>query len=83
MCLAIPAQIEEIQGDMATCQVGESDTRISASTMLLEEGSYAVGDWVLVHAGFAIRTLDPQAAEETLRILRELSSQAFGEEATF
>lgn len=81
MCLAIPAKIVEIDSGMATCNVGESDTQIKVSLMLLE-GQVDLGDFIIVHAGFALRKLDPKEAEETLDILRDMLS-AQGEVANF
>lgn len=72
MCLAIPARIEGINGDMATCRVGEGETFIKASLALLPEEA-VVGDYLIVHAGFALRKLDTREAEETLRILRDMA----------
>ncbi len=81
MCLAIPAKIVEIDNGMATCNVGESDTQIKVSLMLLE-GQVTYGDFIIVHAGFALRKLDPKEAEETLTILRDML-KAQGEVANF
>lgn len=69
MCLAIPGQIVELEGSAAVVSVG-GVTR-AASVMLLEEA--AIGDWVLLHAGFAIERLDPDEAEKTLALFRELA----------
>ena len=69
MCLAVPMQIESIEGDMAV--VGVAGTRREASVALLEGA--AVGDYVLVHAGFAIRRIDETEALETARLLNELA----------
>lgn len=71
MCLAIPARIEEIEHEVAKCRVGEGETFIKASLTLLAE-EVAVGDYLIVHAGFALRRLDANEAEETLRILRDI-----------
>ncbi|EMG38746.1 hydrogenase assembly chaperone HypC/HupF [Desulfocurvibacter africanus PCS] len=71
MCLAIPARIEEIEHEIAKCRVGEGETFIKASLTLLAE-EVAVGDYLIVHAGFALRRLDAAEAEETLRILRDI-----------
>lgn len=81
MCLAIPAKIVEINEGMGTCNVGESDTRIQVSLMLLE-GQVEIGDYIIVHAGFGLRKLDPLEAEQTLTILRDML-QAQGEVANF
>jgi hydrogenase expression/formation protein HypC len=72
MCLAVPAEIVDIQEGMATCKVGESDTFIQASLMIIDEEP-VIGDYVLIHAGFALRKLDLQEARETLDILREMA----------
>ncbi|MFO7598123.1 MAG: HypC/HybG/HupF family hydrogenase formation chaperone [Desulfocurvibacter africanus] len=71
MCLAIPARIEEIEHEIAKCRVGEGETFIKASLTLLAE-EVVVGDYLIVHAGFALRRLDANEAEETLRILRDI-----------
>lgn len=56
MCLAFPAKVLEIDGDLAT--VERSGVKRSASLMLLPEAK--VGDYVLVHAGFAMQVVDEQ-----------------------
>ena len=67
MCLAIPSKITKIQDNMATIDV--EGVRREASLLLLEDAR--VGDYVIVHAGFAIQKLDEAAAQETLDLLRE------------
>lgn len=67
MCLAIPSKIVEIQDQMAIIDV--EGVRRSASLLLLEDA--AVGDYVIVHAGFAIHKIDTQTAQESLAVLRE------------
>lgn len=74
MCLAIPARIEELQENgMARVRVGESATFLTASVMLLPEPPQ-VGDYVIVHAGFAMHTMTPKEAEESLSALRDLAN---------
>ncbi|NCD25558.1 MAG: HypC/HybG/HupF family hydrogenase formation chaperone [Deltaproteobacteria bacterium] len=73
MCLAIPAKIESITTGVAQCRVGEGDTFISASMLLLDEAA-TIGDYVIIHAGFAIRKLDLKEAQESLTILRDLAN---------
>jgi len=73
MCLAIPAKIESIENGVVQCRVGEGETFISASLMLLD-GEAALGDYVIIHAGFAIRKLDLKEAQESLTILRDLAN---------
>jgi len=70
MCLAIPSKIIKIENNMATIDV--DGVRREASLLLLEDP--AVGDYVIVHAGFAIKKIDEAAAMETLKILREAAS---------
>ncbi len=72
MCLAIPAKIESITNGVAQCRVGEGETFVSASMLLLDE-EVTLDDYVIIHAGFAIRKLDLREARESLAILRELA----------
>ena len=67
MCLAIPSSITKIENNMATIDV--EGVQREASLLLLEDAR--VGDYVIVHAGFAISKLDQAAAQETLDLLRE------------
>ena len=67
MCLAIPAQIKEIEGGRGKVELS-GNTRDTDFSLI--EGP-SVGDWVLVHAGFAIEKLDPEDAQETLNLFAE------------
>jgi len=67
MCLAVPARIEAIDGDTAT--VSLRGTRLEVVIAMTPEAQ--VGDYVLVHAGYAITLLDEQEARETFEVLRE------------
>lgn len=69
MCLGVPARVVEVQGASATVEVGGARREISV--MLLDRVS--VGDWVILHAGFAIEKLSPEEAEKTLALFREIS----------
>ena len=71
MCLAIPAQVVEILGD-ETAVVELGGIRKSISTALLDE--VAVGDYVIVHVGYALERLNVAEAEETLRLFAELAA---------
>jgi hydrogenase expression/formation protein HypC len=71
MCLAIPAEIVHIEDEMATVKVGDSLRK--TSLLLLPEGA-ELGDYVIVHAGFALHKVDPEEAMESLRLLRELAA---------
>jgi len=68
MCLAVPAQILEITGDKAIVDFGGVKREIMVN--LLEK--VKVGDYVIVHTGFAIETLNEQEALETLRLWKEI-----------
>ena len=70
MCLAIPSKITHIDNEMATIDV--DGVKRAASLMLLADA--AVGDFVIVHAGFAIKKLDEASATETIRLLREAAA---------
>ncbi|MCK5024862.1 MAG: HypC/HybG/HupF family hydrogenase formation chaperone [Thermoplasmata archaeon] len=68
MCLAVPGKIIEIEGDKATVEYGEGVTnRANISLVNVEIGSY-----VLVHAGFAIKTLEEKDALETIEIWKQV-----------
>lgn len=72
MCLAVPMKVTEVTDDgLAKCRIGESETFVTASVALLEAPPQP-GDYLIVHAGFALRKLEPEDAEETLRLLREM-----------
>ena len=71
MCLAVPSKIVAMQDQMATIDV--SGIRQEISLLLLPE-PVACGDYVLVHAGFAIHKIDEAAAMETLNLLQEIAN---------
>ena len=74
MCLAIPSKIISIKDGMGTIDV--DGVRRSCSLLLLENPK--VGDWVIVHAGFALHKIDEIAAMESLSILKEAAALAEG-----
>ena len=74
MCLAIPAKVIEIEDNMAVVELGGVTRR--ASLMLVPETK--VGDYVLLHAGFAIQRLDEEEAQETLRLFAEIAAAEEG-----
>lgn len=69
MCLAIPSLIIEKEGFKALVDV--YGTRREVNLMLLPEDA-EVGDYVLVHAGFAIHKVDKEAARESLKYIKEI-----------
>ena len=70
MCLAIPMEVKEIELDTAICEI--DGVRREASLMMIDDVS--VGDFVLIHAGFAIEKLDAEEAEKTLQLFREIAA---------
>ncbi len=71
MCLAIPAKVLEVQGDVAKVDFGQGVAR-EVNVMLVDA---KVDEYVLVHAGYAIQVVDQEAARESLRLWRELLAQ--------
>jgi len=69
MCLAIPSKIIHIENSIATIDV--YGARREASLLLMPE-EVSVGDYVIVHAGFAIQKLDNQAAEDAIELINEV-----------
>ncbi len=75
MCLAIPGKIVEIidfENHIVKVDVG--GVRRNINTAMLDESEARVGDYVLIHVGFAMSKIDEREAEETLRMLRELGA---------
>ena len=72
MCLGVPMKIISKQGNDVVAEI--DGVQKEASIMLLGE-DVAIGDYVIVHAGFAISKLDEAYAEETIRLMREVFSE--------
>ena len=83
MCLAIPMRVNEIRG--------EQDDPLSFPIAIVDENGLrkevrldvvdrwpSIGDFLIVHAGFAIHTLDPAEAETNLKLLREMADHVIG-----
>ncbi len=68
MCLSIPMQLVECNAQTGIAEI--DGVRREVSLMLLPQES-KLGDWVLVHAGFAITQVDESEAQQTLALLRE------------
>ena len=71
MCLGVPMKIISRDGDMVVAEVDGVQKEVGVQ-LLGEE--VALGDYVIVHAGFAIAKLDVAYAEETIRLMREVYS---------
>ncbi len=72
MCLAIPAQITQL--DAATDQATVTLGGISKTVSLALIDDAAVGDYVLIHVGYALNKISTEAAEETFRVLAEIGA---------
>ena len=68
MCLAVPCKIVSIEGDIATIEV--AGVRREASLSLIDDPT--IGDYVIVHAGYAIHKIDETTAMESLKALNEV-----------
>ncbi len=71
MCLAIPALVKSIDGQQAEVEAGGVGRKVS----IYLTPEVKVGDYILLHTGYAISIIDEVEAEETLKLLRELVSQ--------
>lgn len=79
MCLGVPAEVVEI-ADASRAKVAISGVERLISTDLLIEDDLAVGDWVLVHVGFALSRIDAEEAAITLDQIRRLGGDTFESE---
>lgn len=76
MCLAIPGQIIEFSAEQPMlARVDVAGVRRNVNVGLLDENEAAVGDWVLIHVGFALSKISEEGARDQLRML-----QAMGED---
>ncbi|MGA1861823.1 HypC/HybG/HupF family hydrogenase formation chaperone [Deferribacter thermophilus] len=72
MCLGLPGKVLEIKDFSAVVDI--AGTKREVSTMMLAE-EIEVGDYVMVHVGFAIAKMDPKEAEETLKTILEFADE--------
>ena len=68
MCLAIPMRIKKIEGSFAVVEAANLTRRINIEML----PAVMAGEYVMVHAGFAIEKVDRTAAEETLKVIDEI-----------
>jgi len=87
MCVGIPARVVAIEASGPhTATVDVEGVQREVNTLMVEDEGLAVGDWVLLHVGFAMSKIDEAEAAETLAFMRELGSvydeevDAFGTE---
>ncbi len=69
MCLAIPMKIKNVKGDFAEVEAGTLLKSVNIQMLSVVKA----GDYVMVHAGFAIEKINPKRAKETLRLIDEVS----------
>lgn len=69
MCLSIPARVISVKDDKAMVMIGSAE--YEASLQLLEDVN--VGDYILLHTGFAISKISEEDAMETMKLLQELA----------
>ncbi len=73
MCLAIPSKVIEIK-DESTVIVDTMGSKRLVSTMLLEEPA-VIGDYLLIHVGYAMQKIDEKEAAESLNLFREIENK--------
>ena len=84
MCLAIPMRVQEVHGDPAdplsfpVAVVDEAGVRKEVRLDVVDRWPVP-GDYLIVHAGFAIHTLDAAEAETNLKLLREMAAHVAGQ----
>lgn len=69
MCLAIPMKLVKINNDLGVVELGGVEREVGLQLVK----DVKIGEYVIIHAGFAIQKLNEEEAEETLSILREIS----------
>ncbi len=78
MCLGIPGQIVELdphEDNLAIVEVGEVRRQVNIACIVDEEHppTSCVGEWVLIHVGFALARIDPEEAKRTIELFNEMS----------
>jgi hydrogenase expression/formation protein HypC len=68
MCLAVPMQVKKIEGSFAWVCAGSLMRKVNIEML----SDLKIGDYVMVHAGFAIQKIDPKEAKKTLKIIDEI-----------
>ncbi|MFP4059856.1 MAG: HypC/HybG/HupF family hydrogenase formation chaperone [Bacteroidales bacterium] len=76
MCLSIPAKIISIEGETAKASIG--GTVVTAGLQLVDD--VQVGDYILVHTGFALQKISEEEAKETLQLIKELEENPWDNE---
>jgi len=77
MCLGLPGQLvayDPTQPHLAVMEVDGVRRKVNVQLVAGDDGGIAVGDWVLVHVGFAMARIDEEEAAQTLAFIKELGS---------
>ena len=69
MCLAVPMRVEKVEGSNAVVELGGVKKGINLGLL----DNVRIGEYVIVHAGFAIQRIDEKEAKETIEILKEMA----------
>jgi hydrogenase expression/formation protein HypC len=69
MCLAIPMEVLEVEGNKAWVSAGGTKKEVRLDTV---DEMPQVGDYLIVHAGFALRRIDEQEAKESIKLWEEM-----------
>lgn len=80
MCLSIPSKVVKIDTDLNIATVDTMGVQRTSSLELMEEGSVAVGDYVLLHIGFIMNKIDEEDALESLSVYKEILEKLDEEE---
>lgn len=72
MCLSIPSKVVSIDAEEQMCMVDTMGVKREASLAMMQEGEVKVGDFVLIHIGFVMNTIDPKEAELSLETYKEI-----------
>ena len=80
MCLAYPGKVVRLDGDFARVDFGEGTIKEGVNTSLVQA---KIGDYVLVHAGYAIQIMDEAEARETLRYWQQILAAVPPERAAY
>ncbi len=70
MCLSVPMKILKIENDQALCELGETEQLVSLALM---DPQPEPGQYLMVHAGFAINLINEEEARKNLELLQELA----------
>ncbi len=74
MCIAVPMQIKNIKGNSAVVEFEGAKKKVRLDII---DQQPEIGDYVIIHAGFAIHRIDEEEAKKTLRYLEEITAETY------